>query len=103
MTSEATVKKHVKKLLDLHHTYHHWPVQSGYGAPALDCNGCINGRRFDIETKAPGKHPTPRQELIIRDLKKVGSAVFIIGEREPLKGVYSGMDELHIWLTRQAK
>lgn len=80
MTPEGRVKDQVKKLLKKFspQVYYHMPVQNGMGRPCLDFNGCANGRRFDIETKAPGQKPTPRQQLTISDLERAGSRVFVI-------------------------
>lgn len=96
---EKTVKARVKKLLKQHNCYQFWPVQTGYGAATLDCLGCHRGRFFAIETKAPGKHLTPRQELTMAIMNEAKGAVFVIGERyyEDLKA-FSGMGELEVWL-----
>ena len=102
-TPENKVKKQVKSLLDLHNAYHHWPVQAGYGMACLDCHGCHQSEYFAVETKAPGKHPTPRQEIVMRDIQRTGGVVFVIGERVDGKGNYSGMTELAAWLNRKSK
>lgn len=94
---EAKVKAQVKKLLKAHNAYQHWPVQTGYGAACLDCHGCHNGYYFAIETKAPGKKPTARQEITMCDVNEAGGAVFVIGEKLTDAG-YSGMMELDSWL-----
>lgn len=120
-TPEAKVKNRVKAMLKEHEPYlwQHWPVQAGYGKPCLDCHGVYNGYYFAIETKAPGKHPTPRQQLTIEELVHAGARVFVIGEKllykkgEPMTDqislpegknpkapydIYSGMEELETWL-----
>ena len=96
---EAKVKARVKRVLKKYSAYQHWPVQTGYGAACLDCHGCVNGHYFAIETKAPGKHPTPRQELTIAEIDEAGGTVFVIGESysEEHKE-YSGMSALRQWL-----
>lgn len=117
---EAKVKARVKKILKAAGAYQHWPVQTGYGAACLDCHGCYKGRYFAIETKAPGKHPTPRQLLTIEDVENAEGKVFVIGEsvihrrgdtvqvlRGPFKtyitqsDIYSGEPELEAWLNAQ--
>ncbi|MGL4557693.1 MAG: hypothetical protein ACRCV5_09330 [Afipia sp.] len=111
-TPEGKVKDQVKKLLKEFGCYQHWPVQSGFGAPALDCHGCHQGLYFAVETKAPGKKPTPRQELTAADIRAAGGRVFIVGEHftddypEGLRGLYAkqaakytGLAELHAWLS----
>lgn len=109
---EAKVKDRVKKLLKKYGAYQFWPVQTGYGAATLDCLGCYNGLFFSIETKAPTKHLTPRQELTMQDMNKAGGAVFVVGEAYITKAgtvaglkvqpgdvvSYSGMAELETWL-----
>lgn len=101
-TPEGHVKKCVKKLLKSHvlngQTYVHWPVQTGYGAPTLDCVGADRGRPFAIETKGPGQVLTVRQEVTKNDMEKAGYRVFIIGQVKLGEGDYSGMGELAAWL-----
>lgn len=80
MTPEGKVKAKVKKILAKFEIYGWWPVPSGYGESSLDFIGCINGRFFAIETKAPGKAPTPRQEECIRRMKAAGAEVFVIDD-----------------------
>src|SRR5688572_7643778 len=59
-----------------------WPVPSGFGASDLDCIVCYFGRYIAIETKAPGKEPTPRQKLTIAQTRAAGGMVFVIdGEK----------------------
>lgn len=94
-TPEGRIKNAVKKILDdykadfdVHEIlkdappgsilYAHWPVQNGMGAPSLDCVVCYYGCFVAIETKAPGKKPTPRQELTIRQMTDAGAAVLVI-------------------------
>lgn len=77
-TPEGRVKAKVKKILKKYPVYSNWPVPCGYGAAMLDCIGAIYGKCFSIETKAPGKTPTPRQQQTIKDQRAAGIAVFII-------------------------
>ena len=109
-TPEGKVKDKVKRLLKKYGCYQFWPVQTGYGAPTLDCLGCHNGFFFGIETKAPGKRPTPRQRLTMEDMREAQAAVFVIGECKEgqefggkgtglvCKEEYSGLGELEAWL-----
>ena len=78
MTPEGAVKREVKKVLKEYKAYYHMPVQNGMGAPTLDFVGCYNGRFFAIETKAPGKKPTPRQEVTVALIKAAGGEAFVI-------------------------
>lgn len=78
MTPEGKVKDAVKLLLKKHNVYWHCVVQNGMGAPSLDFICCHCGKYLAIETKAPGKKPTPRQELTIQAIRDAGGAVFVI-------------------------
>jgi hypothetical protein len=116
MTPEGKVKNKVKALLKKYDAYQHWPVQTGYGAACLDCHGCYKGLYYAVETKAPGKRPTPRQVISIEDIENAGGKVFVIGERvvhrkgdvifdrftdrrwTTLSDIYSGEQELKYWL-----
>lgn len=103
MGPEAKVKNKVKKLLQKHGAYQFWPVQTGYGSPALDCYGSYCGLFFAVEAKAPHKHPSGRQVLIMNHIKAAGGMVFIVGERQdPNTGEYSGMTALEGWLLFNA-
>ena len=77
-TPESHVKRKVKAALKEIGAFQHWPVQTGLGAPILDCIACVDGRYIGIETKAPGKHPTPRQRLIMEQIEGAGGATFVI-------------------------
>lgn len=78
-TPEGKVKKKVSELLkSTPHCYYTMPVPGGYGESTLDYIGCHMGRFFAIETKAPGKHPTDRQNMIIAMMRRAGAKVFVI-------------------------
>lgn len=89
MTPEKKIKEKVKKLLKEKGVYYHMPVQMGYGAPSLDFICCYYGIYFAIETKAPGKKLTPRQEDTKKRINAAGGRVFIID---------GDLDELESWL-----
>lgn len=78
MTPEGKIKEQVKKLLKTYGVYWHMPVQNGMGAPSLDFVCCHRGWYFAIETKAPGKKPTPRQEVTMAEIQKAGGKCFVI-------------------------
>lgn len=84
MTPEGKVKADVKKVLTKYgeELDAFWPVQNGMGSPALDCIVCYLGQHIEIETKAPGKKPTPRQEITIAKKEKAGAKVFVIDGAE---------------------
>ena len=88
-TPEGRVKDAVKKVLKSYDAYYHMPVMNGMGAPTLDFVGCHRGRYFAIETKAPGKVPTPRQWSTIINIRTAGGKVFIID---------GDTKELELWL-----
>ncbi len=66
------------------HLYQHWPVPSGFGASTLDCLVGYCGMFIAIETKAPGKKPTPRQKLTCAEIKGAKCKVFVIDGAEGL-------------------
>jgi hypothetical protein len=109
MTPEGKVKAAVKKLLKKYEAdiWTHWPVQTGYGAPTLDCTGSVRSRlysysglAFAIETKTPGEGLTARQEATKAAMERGGVTVFVIGECRDASGDYSGMCELQRWLDK---
>lgn len=84
MTPEGKIKKLVKAYLDKIGAYHFWPVQMGYGAKTLDCLACIDGLFIGIETKAPGKKPTPLQELCMEEILNAGGECFVVSDENSL-------------------
>lgn len=86
------MKDGVKKLLKKHGAYWHMPVQTGYGAPALDFHVCYRGHYLGIETKATGKKLTKRQAFIADEIKNAGGKVLVVEGLE--------FDELKHWLER---
>lgn len=104
-TPEGKVKDAVKKVFAAHPpAYYHMPVQNGMGAPTLDFICCVPvkitqemvgqtiGAYLGIETKAPGKKPTPRQEQTIEEITASGGKVLVIDDVDD-------MFELHAWLS----
>jgi hypothetical protein len=84
---ESTVKNAVKKRLKELDTFHHWPVQMGFGDRCLDCHGCIGGHYFAIETKAPGQKPTAIQWHTIEAIRSHGGVVLIIDSEEKANAI----------------
>ena len=80
MTPEGKVKAAVDKILKSYgpELDSFKPVQNGMGSPALDYIVCYRGHHIEIETKADGKKPTPRQEVTIAKKKAAGAVVFVI-------------------------
>lgn len=62
--------------------YRFMPVQNGMGIPGLDFFTCIAGRFVAIETKAPGKKMTERQENTAAQIIAAGGMVFVIDSDE---------------------
>ena len=83
MTPEGRIKAKLKRELDkLPNVYRFMPVQNGMGAPALDFYLCIEGGFVAIETKAPGKKLTPRQEATRDNITAAGGTVYVISTLE---------------------
>jgi len=98
LTPEGRVKAKVNKLLDDPRIYPFMPVQNGMGAAGLDyhCVVCWPdaAEAFFVETKAPGKKPSGRQEVLIERLRGMGCQVFVIDGDE-------GLNELRGWLNKR--
>ena len=60
---------------------------SRFAAGRPDISGCINGRRFEIEVKRPGKGATKLQKAMLRRWEQAGAVVGVAtskGEAEEL-------------------
>lgn len=98
-TPEGKVKDSVRKVLDSrihlgYGLYYNFPVPAGYGTPMLDVVGCYFGRFFGIETKVPGKSPTPRQLLTISQMREAGGTVFVIDGPVGLEALEAWLDDV---------
>ena len=87
-TPEGKVKASVKRALDDMRrrglpVYYHMPVQNGMGKPTLDFVCCINGKYLGIETKAPGKKPTERQQATIDEITAAGGTTIVYAGTNP--------------------
>jgi hypothetical protein len=78
VTPEGKVKLEVKKQLKALGAYQFWPVPTGMGATTVDCLACLAGRFLGIETKAPGKKPTPLQYLTLTKIAEAGGLAIVI-------------------------
>lgn len=79
MTPEGKIKAAVSKAIArFHGVYTFMPVPSGYGISSLDYLLCVNGKFIAIETKAPGKKPTPRQRDTIAKIRAAGGLALVI-------------------------
>lgn len=83
-TPEAQLKDQVKRYLVRKRAYFFMPVQMGYGKQTIDFLCCVPvthnggriGRMVGIETKAPGKKPTPRQGQCMKEIIAAGGVAF---------------------------
>jgi hypothetical protein len=103
MTPEGRIKHKVKIMLATlgEGVYAHWPVQNGMGSPTLDCIGCAWGFYFAIETKAPFKKPTARQDLTIGRIKEAGGVTFVVSTDEGVEDVRVALEMLKYANHRQ--
>ena len=97
-TPEGRLKDKVKAFLKARGAYYHMPVQNGYGQPSLDFVGCYKGFYFAIETKAPGKTPTPRQtytmnEIVSAEGTSIWNDTWEGGLERQLIGMFDDFDE----------
>lgn len=92
-TPESKIKDKVKALLKRYGCYQFWPVQTGLGAAGLDChayipievNGVYVPIAFFVETKAYGKEPTPRQQLLIDEHTERHCEAFVVDNEGSLR------------------
>ncbi len=87
-TPESRVKAKLKRTLKAtfgKECYCFSPVQTGFGSVTLDFLICVRGLFVSIETKAPGKKPTPLQETTIQTIREAGGLVFVVDGDESLK------------------
>lgn len=86
-TPEGRVKARVKKALDKlgAECWRFMPVQTGFGAPALDFLLTVRGHFVAIETKAPGKKLTPLQETTKAAIEAAGGIVLVVWDESTLE------------------
>jgi len=66
----------------------------GYGnAGKPDITGCLNGRRFELEVKAPGGKPTPLQKATLEQWKEAGAIVAVVHSVEEAKEILKEVTE----------
>lgn len=89
-TPEGKIKAKVNKALKtLPKCWKFMPVQMGLGAPALDYLLCVNGGFFAIETKAPGKKLSSRQEQTKKAMEAAGAGVYVVDSDASVKDAIS--------------
>ena len=95
-TPEHKVKEKVKRRLlsEFPKRYLFMPVQNGLGAPALDMYCCIptgdetwSAIFVAIETKAPGKRLTTRQEDTKQRIEEAGGFVYVVDGDDALENM----------------
>jgi hypothetical protein len=84
---EAKVKREVKKQLKALGAYQYWPVTQGFGATTVDCLACLAGAFVAIETKAPGKKPTPLQLTTLERIRISGGISLVIDSVDMAKSL----------------
>jgi hypothetical protein len=86
MTPEGKVKARVNAVLKVFGpwVWRFMPVQTGYGAPALDYLLCVGGIFVAVETKVKGKKLTPLQEGTRVNMIDAGGLVFVVDDDRSL-------------------
>lgn len=60
-------------------SWYYMPVQNGMGVSSIpDFIGCLEGRFWSIEAKAPGKEPTPNQAQRLREISQSGGRAWVV-------------------------
>lgn len=97
MTPEGKVKAKVSAIIKKYvpDVYKFMPVPSGFGASSLDYILCVGSLFVAIETKAPGKKLTPRQEQTCTEIRDAGGVVFVIDGQDPLQ--YDNLEKYLKW------
>lgn len=92
-TPEGKIKEQVKEVFRKYgkDIWSDWPVPAGYGKSTLDCIGCVRGRFFAVETKAPGKRMTDLQGMTAALMLMAGGEVFLVCDEGTLL-------QLDMWL-----
>lgn len=79
-TPEGKVKDMVRRKMTAAFSkcYRFMPVQTGLGASTLDFLYCVEGLFIAIETKAGTAKPTPRQQIVVRQIEEAGGLAFVV-------------------------
>jgi len=94
-TPEGRIKARLRSRLNkLPKRYVFMPVQNGMGASTHDYLICVSGCFVSIETKAPGKKMTPRQEIVAQQIREAGGLVFLVDSDEAIDTCLSQLAEL---------
>lgn len=102
-TPEGKIKTALKReLARVPECYQFWPVQMGLGAATLDCLLCVSGRFVAVETKAPGKRLTTRQEITAAAIAKAGAMVYVVDSPGMARAVADALIEDHVRNSQQS-
>ena len=95
-TPEGKVKARLKQMFRAFEPDLYWfcPVQAGYGAAGLDFHCTFRGEAFFVETKAPGRKLTKRQNATQARIELAGCRVFVVDSD-------TGIQEVKEWLTKR--
>jgi Holliday junction resolvase len=78
MTPEGRIKKKLRDVLDGGAVYYFMPATGGYGRSGVpDIVGCVGGKFFAIECKAPGGRVTALQQREIENIIASGGVAFV--------------------------
>lgn len=100
MTPEGKIKQKVKELLKKYPVWYTMTIPSAFGnstgVPDFTCVVPTQitgiGAAFFIETKAPGKKPTPLQAKTMNDLERHGAKCFVVDSDNSLTAVRQWLD-----------
>lgn len=75
-------------------SYRFMPVQTGMGASTLDFLYCVEGLFIAIETKAGTAKPTPRQQIVVRQIEEAGGLAFVVRDEASMEVALSVIREI---------
>lgn len=64
---------------------------SRFAAGRPDITGCIDGRRFEIEVKRPGRKATKLQEEMLRRWRSAGAIAGVVTSRDEVEELLGGI------------
>lgn len=108
LTPEAKVKAAVKKCLKEHNAWFYMPVQNGMGKVGIpDFVGVYKGLFFAVETKAPNKTPTtkeqrwnkatPNQQMRIEEIRVAGGTAIVCDDVTQVEHMLAVLDAIDIF------
>jgi hypothetical protein len=94
MTPEGRMKQLINAVLVKHKCWYFMPVPTGFQAKTIDYIVCCKSNFIVIEAKAPGKHPTSRQDYILKLVRDAGGLTFVVNSVETLKALDDALENL---------